>query len=632
MTRLSALALLLALAACHDSSSGRSNLAPATPEVEILGPWVGDPGLVVTLRFVARDADSAATSDVVAVPLFAGASELVLATAVPELDGAEELLDWDTSGVAEGAWTIAVRTSDGASTAEAVAGERVELGDLGTFPAVLADGLGLLQPTAHAPQAGGGALVCGTLVGDVLLAEGTPQELLVPGSFERRDLLLARYAPGGTLDWVARSLAVTARGGPITSEIAPHDLLALDGGGALAVGAFFGHVVLGNGEPGETTLFVPGDGSTQPGGMFLARWRADGALAWARQGSGVAQFGLLVSELDDGTFLVAGSARSALVPEVRLGPEGAPEIVLDGDDSVGGFLAHYGRDGALLGAQGMPLPVPGVAAQAALLALAPGTAGELYVAGWFGGSVRVVEGGEVVSAPSLNDLELYVGRVPAPSANTRGLADWVRATQSASVGFVTPLDLVALPGGGCALVGARFDTAVTFAAGLPGEVVLGPPDPAGELFLAAYAADGTLRFARDTGIVDPGASLAPFREATLVALDDGTLVLATLVDLGVLGGTFTLAPGAPDEIALVFQGEEALVLSAWSPDGELLWAVADGGTDPGFGPTLLERRPTGGLALLGRGAEALGAGTPGETPVPEFRAFFLGRYADDGSF
>lgn len=632
MMRILPLLASLTLAACHESSSGGGNRAPATPVVEILGPWTGAPGLVVDIRFVASDTDSAATSAVVAVPLFAGASEIVLAPAIPEQDGLEELLAWDTSGVPEGAWTIEVRTSDGQSTTSALCPDRIELGDLGTFPRVVTDGSGTLLLASQAPQSGGGALVTGSFFGDIGLGEGSAGALTLDGSFERRELFLARYAPDGAFDWVARTRGRVARGGSITSSAWPHALLALDGGGALAVGALYGEVVFGPGEARETTVVLPGDQNTNLGGLFVSRWHGDGTLAWVRQGSGVSPSALSVRELPDGGFLVAGSSADYQDPAIVLGPLAQPEHELDGSSTAGGFLATYDRDGELLAAQGVPLPVTGLSSIAAIQAFDVSTAGEVYVAGWFGGSVQVAEGGSVVSSPSPQDLELFVARVPASTEVTRGITSWVNASQSASVGFVSPLDVAALPGGGCALAAARYDTAVTFDGGLASEVVLGPPDVDGELFLAAYTATGALRFARDTGIVDPADGLVPFSGTGLVALADGTLVLATLVDLDDYGLTLTLAPDGPDALELFIEGEEALVLSGWSPDGELLWAIADGGSNPSLDSLVLERRPGGDLLLLGRGADVLGAFTQNETLIPPERAFFLARYGEDGSF
>jgi hypothetical protein len=630
MKRILSLCLVPAgLVACHHSSSGGANGAPTTT-LEILGPWVGDPGLVVALRFVADDPDSVASSDVAAVPLFAGASEILLAQGVPEQDGIPEQIDWDTTGVAAGPWTIEVRTSDGTRTATVRSPDRIELGALAPFPRVLTDGSGLLLPATQATQESGGVLVAGSFFGDVGLGVGGASEVTLGSPFDKRELFLARYASDGELDWHARTHGRVPRGGPTLSSAAPHDLLALDGGGAFAVGAFFGELVFGEGEPGETVLELPADEFV--GGFFAARWHGDGSLAWARQGAGALVAGMTTVELADGNFLVAGSARTQLTPALVFGPSSAPEHELDATTSAGAFLATYSRDGALLAAQGMPLPVAGQASMANLYALDVNEAGEVFVAGWFAGSVRVAEGGNVVTSPSPQDLELFVARVPAPSGLTRGSTSWINASQSASIGFVSPLAVVALPGGGCGLAATRYDTAVTFDAGLASQVVLPAPDPEGELFLAAYTDTGALRFARDTGIVDPADDLAPQPGSALVALADGTLVLATLVDLGNPGETLILAPDGPDAIALLFEDEEGLVLSGWSPDGLLLWALVDGGPNPNFGLFVLERRPAGGLQLLGRGAEVLGAFTPNETLLPDDRAFFLARYGEDGSF
>jgi hypothetical protein len=78
---------------------------------------------------------------------------------------------------------------------------------------------------------------------------------------------------------------------------------ALSDGSAVVTGRFRDSATFGPGEPGQTNLASAGGNE-----IFVAKYKPDGALAWARRAGGTdADLGWGVAVLSDGSAVVTGS-------------------------------------------------------------------------------------------------------------------------------------------------------------------------------------------------------------------------------------------------------------------------------------------------------------------------------------
>lgn len=109
-------------------------------------------------------------------------------------------------------------------------------------------------------------------------------------------------------------------------------------GAFVVTGMFYGIATLGSGEANETTI----TGNPTPPDVFVARYNADGTLAWAKSASGIGgNSGMDVVAFDDGTATVMGGIQN-------LATFGT--FTIGSPASQGAFLAHYGPTSEVLNA------------------------------------------------------------------------------------------------------------------------------------------------------------------------------------------------------------------------------------------------------------------------------------------
>src|SRR5262249_15592231 len=114
------------------------------------------------------------------------------------------------------------------------------------------------------------------------------------------DVFLARYDPSGALVWAKR-----AGGAGFT---AASGIAAMSDGSSVVLGSFFGSATFGAGEPSETTLDSP------DGDVFLARFDATAALAWAKAlGGPTLDHADAVTALADGSAIATGWFQNSAV-------------------------------------------------------------------------------------------------------------------------------------------------------------------------------------------------------------------------------------------------------------------------------------------------------------------------------
>jgi hypothetical protein len=348
------------------------------------------------------------------------------------------------------------------------------------------------------------------------------------------------------------------------------DVAALTGGGAAAVGTF-GFIAPGEEDPGTATV-VDGHGDETPlvsaggGDAFAARFGPDGELAW---------------------IATAGGAGIDLAYAVAVRPDGSIAIA-----------GEYGNNGSL--SEGNQCAEPGepavFGAGAEAIALAPAGATDGFVASY-----------------SADGALQWARSVGGPCM------DWIRDVVALDDGSIVATGVI----GGPATFGAGEEDETTFDCG-----GLATCDEMQRIFLAAFAPDGDLEWARASGfcVEENEDARTSFRADELAASADGALALA-----GGYVGTCTLGFGeaGATELPRASMVSDPFV-AALSPVGLPRWAAtgagecldearavtftADGNVAAG-GLYAGDDDPIGTWGWCG-GPVAFGAGEPNETELP----------------
>lgn len=367
--------------------------------------------------------------------------------------------------------------------------------------------------------ADGGMVATGFFTYMATFGKGEPNEqtLLAPDDFMRQTpcMFVARYGSGGTLDWV-RQTSGTAEHGSHGSAILP----TADGGFYLS-GTFARHAVLGRGEPAQATL------ATSSTALFLARYRGDGSLVWARM---VADGGVSTATIfypysmapapDGGVFLPA-----IFFDRATLGPGDANQRTLTARGASDIFLARFDAQGGLVWARqggGELSPVPSFAMETAHCVQRL-TDGNLMLVGFFYDHATFESsGGTTVSLTAISTglFDAYFAKY-SPEGELLwikrcGSAESANSARSVAAatdgGFYVSGNFSGFPtadGGNAVLARFRSDGSLIWASGLGGTETPSAIDLAidasgeidvlcsdsnnGSIILAKFGRDGTLK-------------------------------------------------------------------------------------------------------------------------------------------
>ena len=327
-----------------------------------------------------------------------------------------------------------------------------------------------------------------------------------------------------------------------TGYDAGQDIASLADGSALVTGYFEGSATFGPGEANETVL-------TSAGGydIFMARYNADGTLAWAKSTGGTgSDAGQDIASLADGSALVTGYFSGS----ATFGPGEANETVLT---SPGMFIARYNTDGTLAWAKsaGGEYSISGTS----IASLADGSAlvtGRFQVVAMFG--LGEANHTLLISTSAKGYSNIFTARY-----NADGTLAWAKSAGGAYGDSCFGMDVASLADGS-ALVTGRFKGVVTFAPGKANETVL---TSAGndDIFVARYNADGTLAWAKRAGGTksDYGAAIA--------SLADGSALV-----MGQYQGTAIFGSGEANETTLLVGSNYESFIARYNADGTLAWA------------------------------------------------------------
>jgi hypothetical protein len=214
----------------------------------------------------------------------------------------------------------------------------------------------------------GGAVITGWFLATATFdPDGPAATSLEPKGGE--DMFLAGFDADGGLRWTATAGGVFCSGWDVTVS---------DDGSVWVTGVFSAPATFGS---GSDAAVLTADGAED---VFVARYHADGTLAWARRagggGSGGLETGTAVTAIEGGAVAVAGTFSQ---PPVTFESAGSTNVVLSSDGGADMFVARYEADGTVAWAKG----AGGNWQLDMAYGIARATDGTLIVAGVFGNGV-----------------------------------------------------------------------------------------------------------------------------------------------------------------------------------------------------------------------------------------------------
>lgn len=316
-----------------------------------------------------------------------------------------KLIDGPTTASAiaaspDGTFMVAGRLSGSAVFGPGESGETTLAGSLGFVAHYGANGalasihslaVGALDVAGVAILPDGSVTMVGLIQGTVTVGLGEPNETTLVAS-GGEDIALARFASGGGLIWAKRA------GSDQLDEFA-RDVCLHPDGSIVVVGKYRGIATFGLGEPDQTVLVCSGYSDA-----FIAKYRLDGTVAWAKRMGGTGQTGAqCVLAFDDDSIVVAGTMTSSVV----FGPgEPGGTTVSGGQGDL--FLARFSSSGefewARRGGNG-----GGSGAGARDLQRSP--CGDIVLIGYFqGGVILEPDGPDETSLAGLGGADGFLAR------------------------------------------------------------------------------------------------------------------------------------------------------------------------------------------------------------------------------
>lgn len=369
---------------------------------------------------------------------------------------------------------------------------------------------------------------------------GTGSDQVVLSSQGESDIFVARYRADGTLLWVRSA------GGSGTDSGAG---VAIEGNGAATVTCdFSGTATFGTGSD-QVILSSAGDRD-----MFVAHYRSDGTLAWARSagGSGM-DLGNEVAVDVDGSSTITG-----FITGTAIFGTGSDQVTLTSAGSNDIFVARYRPDGTLAWAQRAGGSTSDVGFGVSL-----DGAGVASVTGTFTGTATFGIGSDQRTLTA-TDYDVFVARY-----RPDGALIWVRGAGGSGGDFGYS---VASDAADSSAVTGIFSATAIFGTGTD-QVTL-TSNGVWDIFLARYRPDGTLAWAQSAG-----GSADDFGRAVAVDSTDSATIT------GHFNGTATFGSGS-SQISLTAAGgpgDEDVLLAQYRPDGSLAWAQRAGGTQKDYG-------------------------------------------------
>ncbi len=379
------------------------------------------------------------------------------------------------------------------------------------------------------------------------------------------------------------------------------DISTLSDGSCLVTGVFDETATFGAGESHETSLTSAGSFD-----IYVARYNADGALAWAKRAGGTgADYGQRISALSDGSCLVTGYFETT----ATFGAGESHETSLTSAGKWDIFIARYNPDGTLAWAKragGTDIDFAyGISAL---------SDGSCLVTGYFIKEPATFGAGEAneTTLTSAGAADIFIARY-----NPDGTLAW--AKRAGGVSSDCCFSISALSDGSCLMTG-NFYGETTFGAGEARETSLTTTGLT--TWVARYNPDGALAWAKQVGgMENQGYGIS--------ALSDGSCLVT-----GIFSGTATFGPGETSETSLTAAGEWDIYIARYNADGAFAWAKRAGGTSSDYGRGI-SALSDGSCLVTGyfNGTAAFGTGESHETSLTSAGKddIWVARYNPDGA-
>jgi prepilin-type N-terminal cleavage/methylation domain-containing protein len=311
-------------------------------------------------------------------------------------------------------------------------------------------------------SADGSITISGVFDGNLTFGVGEPSPITLT-SVGGWDVYVAKYTSSGNIIWAKRA-------GGSGSDWA-RDSIALSDGSSIVTGYRSTGAIFGQGEVNQTNL-----GSAGADDIFIAKYNADGSLAWAKSAGGSgSDIGFRISALSDGSSIVTGHFQATAI--FGQGEVNQTSLVSAGNDDI--FIAKYNADGILAWAKRAGGSSFDRGEGASIL-----SDGSSIVAGYFQ-ATAIFGQGEVnqTSLVSAGSDDIFIAKY-----NADGSLAW--AKRAGGSGLDEVLGASTLSDGSLTITGQFSGTAI-FGQGDPGARTLtsiGGTD----LFTARYNKDGIL--------------------------------------------------------------------------------------------------------------------------------------------
>ncbi|WP_179137145.1 cadherin-like domain-containing protein [Candidatus Entotheonella palauensis] len=384
-------------------------------------------------------------------------------------------------------------------------------------------------------------------------------------------------------------------------------LAPFDNGSVVVTGFFDGTMVLGQGSANETHLMSAGKRD-----MFIAKYLADGTLAWARQAGGAEDdeaTGVMVMVWPNDNTMITGHFQL----NATFGAGEPNETILTSAGQRDMFIAQYDPNGMLLWAT-----QAGGSGDDRSLDMTPifNPSGAAVITGSFQNTAVFGAGqpGEVMLT-SAGQRDMFIAKY-----NLMGQLDW--AKRAGGNGDDEGLAAATLSDDEAVITGT-FRTTSTFGAAEPGETML-TSQGLGDVFVATYDhMNGMLIW-----VVQAGGS----------GEDAGTGVTTLLSEEVVVTGTFdntaTFTDAESTNIDLTSAGARDIFLVQYDSDALISWAVRAGGSGHDEASSIISL-PDGSLATSGafENTATFGPMEPGETMLTSngLRDIFIAYYDFSGA-
>ncbi|MBI3191794.1 MAG: hypothetical protein HYZ36_03935, partial [Pedosphaera parvula] len=190
----------------------------------------------------------------------------------------------------------------------------------------------------------GSVVVAGVYVDSMVFGAGEENSVAIGKGL----IFVAKYASDGAVIWARGVAGVDPEDTSISGNV---QNLAVNGtdGSIVVVGGFSKGLVFGAGEPNETVVTAIGENDAYPADNYVAKYRADGTLAWAKDVDSNAND--LPSGLDvnaaDGSILLAGR----LWETITFDPGEPTQVSLTAEAEINGYLAKLTAEGTVIWAR-----------------------------------------------------------------------------------------------------------------------------------------------------------------------------------------------------------------------------------------------------------------------------------------